>query len=156
MPTNDTKQSNSYCSKHNTQHKAIFSYTLIPHLKLPTQILLRIANKKNSILKKKIFIPKEKNIFWHRQSIFQSLENIFQALEFKFQTLESRFQSLESSFTSGRKIFPIRRKSFSIVMQYFIPHRQKNSFPQKIIRSTYKPISIYLLDKFTAVGISYL
>jgi hypothetical protein len=112
MPTNDTKQSNSYCPKHNTQHKAIFSYTLIPHLKLPTQILLRIANKKKLHPQEKIFIPKEKNIFWHRQSIFQSLENIFQALEFKFQALESRFQSLESSFTSGRKIFPIRRKIF--------------------------------------------
>lgn len=149
MPTNDTKQSNSYCSKHNTQHKAIFSYTLIPHLKLPTQILLRIANKKNSILKKKIFSGTD-NLFSKVWKIFSKLWN----LNSKLWKVDSKVWKVV--LHREEKFSPLGEKSFSIVMQYFIPRRQKNSFPQKIIRSTYKPISIYLLDKFTAVGISYL
>ena len=55
MPTNDTKQSNSYCPKHNTQHKAIFPYTFTPHLTLPTQIFLQIVDEKKSILERKYF-----------------------------------------------------------------------------------------------------
>ena len=77
------------------------------------------------------------------------MEFIFQSMENKFQTLENRFQSLESNFTSGRK-------DFSIVMQYFAPRRQKTHILKKILRSTYKTNSIHLLEKFTAIGMSYL
>ena len=111
MPANDTKQSNSYCPKHNTQHKAIFLYTFTPHLKLPVQIFLQIVDEKK-------LHPRDKIFFFPRKNILSRTDNLFSKV---WKVVLHREE----------KIYPSGEKSFSIVMQYFAPRRQKKLIPSR-------------------------
>ena len=132
MPANDTKQSNSYCPKHNTQHKAIFLYTFTPHLKLPVQIFLQIVDEKKLHPRDKIFFFPRKNILSRTDNLFSKAWNLFS----KAWKILSKLWKIDSKVWKvvlhrEEKIYPSGEKSFSIVMQYFAPRQQKNSYPQE-------------------------